>query len=373
MTVISVFAENETAITDLLISKEKNGEYCSLPSLGDTERLNGKINISLVGLKRKVVYLTKGTEKATVFWAGTVAHVISLILAIKKLISDSDSDSDLQTIFDTAIYEQEQGGESDFEIIALINDNLLCRAFDSSPALIPYFGNVYSAGSGAKLLISWLMQRGEKFETYCNGSYELKRIRAQHTVPSILLEQDTRDTLKTISNGVGGYYERFEVSGSGCFSAIDQIQTCFIKLCDSHIELRRLFYHYYIEEVMVIFSVSELPLKLNYGQSVKIKSEDMLIYFVDCIDSKSNNSPNISKRDVVSNIIGYQALSLTIYSEDNDSLLMRFFNGSESQNEPPFEMFEFDGDLVIRANEKAVDYYRCRLDSSSDQIIDIVS
>lgn len=370
MTVISVFADSGIALTDLLVSKLSPGEYCSLPSLGDTERLKDKLDISIVGLKRKVLYLNANNEKATIFWAGALDHVRALISEVKQLVSTNNVD--MRTAFDTAIYNQEQTGNGDFEIIYLINGSLFCRAHDSSPKEILYFGNLYSAGSGANDLGNWLIERGEGLNSFCDDTYEQKKTRIQHSVPSILLEQDTRSTLRTISNGVGGYYESFELTELGVFSPIDNILTTFIKLGEDYIELRRLFYHFYINDVMVILSVSGLPIKIKYTETAKVDINSISVYLVDCLDGDSIKL-ELDKNEIISSILDFDLLSLTIYDEGEENLVKRFFNGSESLQKPPFELLCSEKELVIKPNVTAINHYKYRLKSTLKYTIDVSS
>lgn len=53
-----------------------------------------------------------------------------------------------------------------------------------------------------------------------------KRIRAQHSVPSMLLEEDARKTMHTLSKSVGGYYESFTVHSTE-LQALDNVLTVF--------------------------------------------------------------------------------------------------------------------------------------------------
>lgn len=371
MTVISILIDRKIAISDLLISTEEPGDYASIPTLGDTSLVKDSLDFSIVGLMRKIFYLQSGNQKASILWAGSVNHVRRFRKKLNNLV-ESKSDNFI-TLIDSVINEQEESGYGDFEIIALVNDQIYCRSWSSLSDDMPYFGRLFSAGSGASDLNNWLIQRSLGFEKFCRDSSSVMKHRIMHNIHSMLLEEDIRSTLATISNGVGGYYESFFVDCTGLLRPIDNLLTSFVKIKSDHVEIRRFFFHYYDDCELVVIVISELPLKLKYGEYVYLQIEDFDKYSIPSLDycSEKNEDNLMSSDELINRFINAESFSLTIYPKEDDALLKRFFLCNDSDVLFPVEFKVDNGKIGLKANENAMDYFSARFEDTLHETIGI--
>jgi len=146
--------------------------------------------------------------------AGTVSHLEKLIntfeairrgtLSLTAELTGRLNLSDPLSILNTATEYVESLGIREFEFIAFHKQHFLDSRYDLNRQLrqTPYFGPTVLAGSGAPDLHRWLSERGGQYIDHRNivGESDLeKHYRILNLIPSILLEEDTRETLTTLT------------------------------------------------------------------------------------------------------------------------------------------------------------------------------
>ncbi|MGB6095048.1 MAG: hypothetical protein WBF95_01965 [Comamonas thiooxydans] len=375
MTVIAYFSDISIAAADLLLSVETpGGPPVLLPSVGSTSNLP-PLSLSPTKLVRKILRLKHDKGVAVLLVAGTVSHLKKLVDFFEALrsgalqplpeFSRGHNTSDPLSVLRTAAMMTEKSGFPNFEFIAFHNGRCLESRHEQHIRLrfSPYFGGSALAGSGASSLYNWLCDRGEKYvniPSMSRDSVEDKHFRALNLIPSLLLEEDTRVSLKTIGNGVGGYYESFQVDQDGLHPQ-DAVLTVFAsiekkdkELC---LELRRVFFHLYSDDWLFIISLSGEPRILKAGQPLRIDMSEFHIYKVKPL-FHDDEPPNWEIPRLVVQMPSAKHWRLTLYRETSTEpqQIKRFYH-SQGAEQPILIISVKNQTVSLKIDQERMDYY----------------
>lgn len=369
MTVLIYFEELGIAFSDVMMSINQEGVGVSLPSVGHIKLPN-----QASSLVRKIFTIERPKSKGTFLLCGTKSHIQSTINLIDELISGETSpDPDLErklNINDVASLVQvaaemtERSKKCEFELFGIVDKKTFLRHFNTTISQkIPYWGSVLAMGSGAEHIKKCLIETGSRYEKseLMHDDKTIKTQRALHYVPSVLLEEDTREG-RTLTQGVGGYYEAFTV-GEDNFNPLDKVLTIFGRFRKGNrkrlaFELRRIYFHIYHKNTLVIGSVITLPKIIADEQTLKIPLNEFKIYHINPFGVNEENIYTASKLAIQMN--SAESMRLTTYRGKEDASLRRHYEGTNGRR---LLNFDVKNDyLWIVLNMKSLEYYLDRSD-----------
>lgn len=385
MTVIAYLPSLSLAFSDLLMSMEvPGGSSVLLPTVGATNALAESLPVTPTRLVRKVHRLKVGGAEVHMLLAGTGSHLRTLIENFEAVRSGKQIlPDDLQRHFDRSdplrmldvvISFTERSGLDEFEVIAFHKDRHLDYRSDAGRSLraAPYFGDTIIAGGGAADLYRWLSDRGDAYLRHPltrSDSAQDKHNRTLNLVPSMLLEEDTRDSLRTLRNGVGGYYEVFQVDQEG-LHPVDAVLTVFAavegKGRGMQIALRRLFFHLYANDCLFIISLFNVPRKLKIGEAVRVDVDDFELFKVAPLFADVK-PPNWTAARLLVRLPSAELCRLTLYRESDETgppLIKRYSEGRDTGH--PFLSISVTGHSAFLTLEKHhLDYFLARFPSDA--------
>lgn len=270
MTVIALFEDYQLAISDALITVNDRAISTITPTTGDTALISD-LEHGVSRLVRKVITANGPVGRAELLVAGTVTHIEYFASTLHKIFRDQRHlpEELLELVrkngaygcFEAAALIANANGRNEFEAFGVAGNRMCAHTFDANRIFteIPYFGNVWIAGSGATNLLTWLELRGTRYAShYSNLNASERRFHIANNIPLFLMEEDTSPRRRTINNGVGGYYEAHAIT-AGKFTPVDDCLTVFADLIgktrDISILIRRLMYHCYRDDHLYVFSV----------------------------------------------------------------------------------------------------------------------
>jgi hypothetical protein len=349
MTVLALFHDLGLAFSDVMLSVEEPGRHLKMPTTGYTGNLNSKLPLSPTRLVRKFFRISHRGKNGVFLVAGTVAHIERLVHNI-TLVKDQSNrlpgqylhrldNSDVHSVLHVACVFTEDEGFPDFEMLGVIDEATFARQVDANRALgeAPYFGSTRLAGSGGQDLYRWIYERGEQYaqRDLAHESIESKIQRTIHLVPSLLLEEDTRDTLSTISKGVGGYYESYYL-GKDTIEPLDSVLTIFAAIkgkgSNSFLELRRVFYHRYVSDWLLVLSMFDLPAHVRPGVEQSFPFSQFELFKIPPLLC-TENAPNWTVSRLAIGINTAENFRLTLYREEENErkISKRFAEGSSGK------------------------------------------
>ena len=379
MTVLALFTDLGLAFSDVMLSLEEPGGHTTLPSTGHTRNLGVELAVTPTKLVRKFFRLSYRGKSGRFLVAGTVSHIKRLIFNIKRV---RDFPLDLPESYRSLLAEDdavsalhvsclltEGEGFKEFEILVVIDNRNFARQFDQNRVLdsLPYFGETRVAGGGGADLFRWLYQRGEEYAKRKLGSESTseRSDRTINMVPSLLLEEDTRSTLRTIRNGVGGYYESYFL-GKDTIEPLDSVLTIFAAIRgkgkNSSLELRRVFYHRYVSDWLLVLSLFDLPMQVRVGDEVSLPLEQFELFKIPPFwDAEVEPSWTPSRLALELNTP--ETFRLTLYREVDGKELdsKRFAEGYEGRRLISSKVA--GGKVTISVIESSLQYYLERFGS----------
>lgn len=368
MTLIAIVEDIFVGISDCLITNGVPGDKgVFLPSLGYVAEIAQYIVPQPSFLMRKSHMIDYQGQKATLLFSGTVEHFrcyvrnLELLLAKNLDIStwlDADLDRDsVESVIRVCWKHNRLLGCHDFTMIALIGKKIITIGNTNDPRRnYDYYGNVICAGTGLKVLDLELKQRGPQYNQKIEHDDVVSRmIRAIHSIPSIMLDHDTRDSLRTLDAGTGGYYESHTMQ-EGCLVPVGEILYLFIRLNPdgdlNAIELSRLFFHFYLEDwlfVVTLLGPSEsFPgqttkyWRMSLGQSIDIPMNHFRVTPIQpLLGGKLEYTLDIPR--LVTAINSPASYGLSLYNSSNYSTGTKRISGCGS---PEFFRIEAIGDTA---------------------------
>jgi hypothetical protein len=388
MTVFAIFHDLGLAFSDVMLSAEGSGGHMVLPSTGHTRNLNAQLSLSPTRLVRKFFRVSRQRKKGTFLVAGTVKHIEELVRNI-KLVKDSAHHlpakyrdclclDEVTSIMHVACLITEDNGYNQFEIAGFIDDVTFARLFDENRALdsAPYFGTTRMAGSGAADLYRWIYERGAQYaeRELAHEPPLTKALRTIHLIPSLLLEEDTRASLATIRKGVGGYYESYYVTENGA-EPVDSVLTVFAAIKGkgnkSFLELRRVFYHRYVDDWLLIVSLFDLPMEIHPGEAKVLPFKNFELFKVPpLLDEGSEPNWTTSRLAIEMNVAEQFRLSLYREEDGEDMILKRFAEGPNGRRLISAKVVQ--NNVVFSINQDAFNYFLTRFRSTHPENIEIV-
>lgn len=375
MTVIATLNELNVAIADVMLSWSDPGMHRTLPTTGYTGRLGQRLAISPSRLVRKFFRLKGPNDQGAFLVAGNVEHIRALVRNIKRAHSGDKTMGpelarlmdieDLPSVINAAcLMTEEIDGKKDFEILGVTKSHVFARLSNEQRLYdhAPYFGSVHVGGNGGPMLYRWLCDRGEHYKTLplANEDASQKAARTLHTVQSLLLEEDTRTTMHTVSQGVGGYYEIFRMQ-PGDLVPVNKVLTIFSAIKDGSkrrgLELRRFFYHTYFGDWLVVISLFELPVTIYCDEPVSIPLSNFEIFRIPPLFDEGK-APNVTVDRIVSELDSAGLRNLTFYRQQKgkDALVKRF--GESAERPRNLLRTKIRGRKVeISLDKDAFDYY----------------
>lgn len=384
MTVIAFLPQLNLAFSDALLSVDKpGGSNVPLPTTGSTVNLPTHLSISPTKLVRKIHRLKFGESEVVMLLAGTVSHLKRIIYIFEEIrcvrqeipqeIGRGLNLQDPLSILNVAIKLVESSGFNEFEIIAFHKGRCFDHRFDTNRSLgqTAYFGEAIFAGSGSVDLYRWLCDRGEQYmniPSVCQDSLEQKILRTQNLVPSLLLEEDTRATLKTINNGVGGYYETFYIDNSGLHPQ-DEVLTIFAAIegegKKTKIVLRRLFFHLYSADCLLIISFHGGNVSINIDEKVRLNMSDFELFKIKpLLDDSAEPNWGVERVAVKLPSAKHHRLSLYRETDENNPQIKRFSHGVDN-GESIFSISVKNKYVFLTLEKDRLDYYLKRFPSKS--------
>lgn len=383
MTVVVVFEDLLVAVSDVLITSDQPGNHIILPSTGNTKYLKPSLSLSPTRMVRKYITFTAQAGEGTLLVAGNVSHIQQFA---KNLTDIAQGKRDLPSqlselrngspgeIADAAAKITESEGFSEFEVIGTTGNQAYARTFDVSQILIdlPYFGKVRAIGSGANDVVNWLRVRGDHWVAsgLHEGDIERRRMHVLQLLPAILLEEDTLITLRTISKGVGGYYESY-LMGEGKLIPIDSVLTLFANVVgksrDYEIEISRFFFHLYVKDCLVVISMFDLPKTIRRGLPLKCRLDSIELFQIYPMFG------NAKKPNWTVNLVAKKAaaakhirLSMSRIFPDGSRVVKRFFQDGSDSNRRLIDLKVSNGNLVVTLNEKGFDHFASKIPNSGN-------
>ena len=383
MTVVAVFEDLQVAVSDVLLTTDQPGGHIVTPTTGNTGNLDYPFKLSPTRMVRKYVEFTSQCGSGMLLAAGDVSHIqkfaenvcdiakgkCSLPAHIEQLLKNGTPGA----IADAAVKYTEFQGYPNFELIGSAGNQQYSRTLDVTEIkiLLPYFGALRAIGSGAQDVVRWLEARAARYvESGLDGeSFELKMIRAMHTLPAILLDEDTRTTLYTISKGVGGYYESY-LMDRGKLRPVDSVLTIFARVVgkprDYAVEVRRLFFHLYVNDCLMVMSLFNLPKTVTFKEPLKCPLGDIELFPIQPLFGKKRK-PNwrVDLLAMQAAAAKHTRLTLSRESREGHPLMKRFFEGSQAANRL-IDLKVSSGYLVITLNKEAFDHFVSRFPSDHE-------
>ncbi len=308
MTVIAYFSDLGIALSDVMLSVDSPGGHIRLPSTGDTALLGYPLGLSPTRLVRKFARVTYHQQTGTFLVAGTLSHVESLFSNIRLILSDSSqipqdfrstvAPSGVYHLIDAACHITDASGCSNYSIIGFLGGNLFAKQEGGVvKEKIPYFGETFISGSGAKALLEILLDLGAKYidQFGADESQQEKKHRTLSRVTRHLFSKDNAPNSQTLMNGVGGYYEQHELTKTG-LAPVDSVLTLLgsvLKLDHrKHIEVQKLLFHCYISDWLVIAEFEGGPKRFYAGSRTTIDINQIYLHKIPPVFT-TNKEPEI--------------------------------------------------------------------------------
>ena len=376
MTVLAYFEDLAIAVSDVLLSVKAPGRGIRIPTIGGTAVANADPPVRPTRLVRKFFTVKRPRSAGTFLVCGTVAHITRVTQNVDGLVTGRIRPPEhllrmfvpqsAASLVDVAARMTEEEGLDDFELLGAVDGEGYRRHFNRSvPRDLPYWGRVMVMGSGGPDLVDWLTAKGRAFEDAGLGADDLgrKRSRVVNTVPSMLLEEDTRSTMKTLNKGVGGYYECFDVCDTELVP-FDRAITIFGRLKRASgrttFELRRVFFHTYDEGNLIVGTLTDLPMDISPSEPLRVPSDSLEVFHVPPLGMRARPTWNASRLASLMN--SPRSMCLTTYRGPFDNSVQRFYEGESGRRllviKPSGEF------LQMRIDESVLEYYLSRSDKT---------
>lgn len=346
MTVLVYFERLGVALSDVLLSIELPGGGIAVPSIGDPGLLAVELPRRPTGLVRKFFRVHRPGSAGTFLASGTYSHICSVLKNLDAIIANPNVvPNDLRgrfhgdrvaSLIDTASKMSEADGYGDFSILGIADGVRIAR---SSPnqrleERLPYWGEVIAMGSGAPMLIEWLRQKGELLVRHGRGDEDgrIKKIRAIHNTPVMLLHEDI-STQSTLREGVGGYYETFNVCGEVLTATVNAL-TVFGKFARKNrvkvFEVHRIFFHLYDRDDLIVGVLDCASAALTPGEDMRFPLEFLKVYSIPPMGITAPNHTWTPSR-LVMRMLNPQRLTLSIYLGQPSHGIKRFYEGENGR------------------------------------------
>lgn len=377
MTVIAFFEDIGVAVSDVLVSADEIGGGIWIPSVGDPQFISPPLPVRPTRLLRKFFRIRRPRSEGIFLTCGTVSHIDSLIEMIESLTTGSvhappywvtrlNVDS-VASLVEVAAALVEQAGNDKFELLGMVDGKRYARHFNG-PTLVhqlPYWGEVVAMGSGASYLIEWLRTKGQNFldSGLDHEDLPLRAIRALNGIPSLLLEEDTRQ-MRTLREGVGGYYESFAISSSSLLST-EKVLTVFARfkrgLGGPSLEIRRIYFHIYDNDVLVVGSLTGVPLDISIAAPLQVPLNSFVVREIPSLNHVATNSTWSPSR-LAMQLNSAEAFRFTSYRGQNDESIKRFYEGQDGRRLLSTKVV--GNSLKLQLNESDLEHFFSRTDSS---------
>lgn len=308
MTVLVIFEDLQIALSDVMLSIEKRVGYIAPDPIPLPTIPSEKYDVSPVvpvRMVRKFIGCQIGKQSGKYLVSGTVSHVDKVVENIKIIRSGIGNipdemrqklnTKDIRSVMDCACVMAEKSGYEEFECMGSDGTHLFYRKYDANtPYTMPYFGKVTLSGSGSEFVKKWLFERGEQFEkmSFFSESVIEKKHRTINWLSSLLLEEDTRYLHRTISEGVGGYYEIYDFS-DGELQEIDDVVTIFLNvddIRDDKIFIKNLFYHKYNSDILSVASLNNNTDLFNISDGIRINLSEFSKFEINPLYTSSSKT-----------------------------------------------------------------------------------
>ncbi|MYN40317.1 hypothetical protein GTP55_13120 [Duganella sp. FT109W] len=344
MTVLAYLEDLGLAFADVMLSVDAPGGHLVLPTVGDTRNVAQALPVSPSRLVRKFFRL-KGLGQSGMFLvAGTVSHIERLIDNIGVLRSNrvrlsaaqarTFNPKDPASIVHTACLLTEQQGWPEFEILGVIAGQTFVRNYDANRlrSTLPYYGNVYVAGSGGQDLYKWLEERAVFYAAGALAEESLadKGLRAMNSIPMVLLREDALTRVKTISKGVGGYYETYYLSDNALHPVGDVLTvTASIagKGTTPPLLIERMYYHTYVNDWLLVASLFDTPLTVTPGAAIEIPLSQFELFKIPPI-FEPGPEPNWTIHRLLKSAEVAEMFRLTLRQAGESGVSKRFSEGA---------------------------------------------
>jgi hypothetical protein len=339
MTVIAIFEDYQLAISDMLLSVKDPAVTAITPTTGDTALISD-LKLGVSRLVRKVVAADGPAGRAELLVAGTVTHIEHFAYELNKAFrNQQDLPEELYDIvrekgplgcLEVAALITNATGRNEFEVLGIAGNQMCAHTFDANriATVIPYFGTVWIAGGGASDLLSWLELRAETYATrFANSSFDERRFHIGNNIPLFLMEEDLSPKQRTIKNGVGGFYEAYEIL-SGQLIPIGGWLTVFAdiigKARNKTVLVRRLMYHCYSDDYLYVFSMKH-DVVVSAASPTSIPLSECTLFEVPSLNPKPNRSKWTIHR-VATQLAGASKIRTVIRKNDDDPGTRRFIS-----------------------------------------------
>lgn len=372
MTVIAVFEDYQLAISDLLLTVNDRDVSAMTPTSGDTA-LIPDLKLGVSRLVRKVVAADGPAGRAELLVAGTVTHVEYFVSElIKAFRNQQELPGELFNIvrekgalgcFEVGALLANAAGFREFEVLGVAGDKMCGHTFDANAirTTIPYFGTVWIAGSGASDLLSWLELRAETYAAhYIHSDLYEKRFHIANNIPLFLMEEDLGPRQRTIQNGVGGFYEAFEIT-LGQLVPIGDWLTIFGdivgKTRDHAVLVRRLLYHCYRDGYLYVFSMKH-EVMISAASPVSIPLSECMLFEIPPLSPKPNRSRWTIHR-VATQLARVSHIRMAIRKVGDGTVTRRFIS-SHSEFSKLLKINISGANLIVELDKKGFRYFASR-------------
>lgn len=377
MTVIAFFEDLGVAVSDVLISVDGNGGGIVLPSVGDPRYIKPPLPVKPTRLVRKFFRITRPGSEGMFLTCGTVSHINELTDMVARIIAGSVSVpselairldiNSVASLVELAAELVEEAGFTQFELLGIVDGTRYARHFNTVTLAnyLPYWGNVVALGSGAPYLINWLTEKGNAYLEKGLGDEDTqtRALRAAEVAPSQLLEEDTRE-MRTLRKGVGGYYESYAFEKSSIVPH-DSVLTVFGRFKRGAptpiLEIRRIFFHLYDKDLLVVGSLAGGPLDVSISQELLVPLDTFSVFEIPSLYA-SNQTSTWNPSRLAQRLSSAAKFRLTTYRGKHDESVQRFFEGVGGRRLISARVSGTS--LKIKLDENAFDYYYGRSDAS---------
>ncbi|MFW9082562.1 hypothetical protein ACOI9X_25290 [Pseudomonas sp. P2757] len=339
MTVIAIFDDYQLAISDMLLSVENPAVTTTTPTTGNTA-LIADLQLGVSRLVRKVVAADGPIGRAELLVAGTVTHIEHFSSELNKAFRNPQHlpEELLEIVrekgplgcLEVAALITNATGLNDFEVLGVAGNKMCSHTFDANKIAtnIPYFGTVRIAGGGASDLLSWLELRAEAYAArFANSSFDERRFHIGNNIPLFLMEEDLSHKRRTIKNGVGGFYEAYEIL-SGQLIPIGDWLTIFAdiigKARDQTVLVRRLMYHCYSDDYLYVLSLKHDAL-VSATSPTSVPLSECALFEIPPLNAKPNRSKWTIHR-VATQLAGASKIRSVIRKNDSKTVTRRFIS-----------------------------------------------
>jgi len=274
MTMVAYFGELGVALSDLLLTVDGKGRWPFLPSVGYPSREIRSLDFHVTRLVRKVARITHGGRTSLFLIAGTVRQVDRFLHDVELLKSGKLAPAEhhprmfpdqLESVLQSAAEHARDRGHFDIGLVGLHGEKTI--AIPTLDITVPYFGRVMLLGSGARAFGEWLEVIGADYaRKFDHDDETMKAYRISHYMTMQLLSADRMWPSRTLSVGVGGFYEvyldfkgQLEPDNMTWVRVIAELGT---RESDG-IRLQALWYHEYQGNNLVVMSALDLRLTVN--------------------------------------------------------------------------------------------------------------